>query len=68
MKLKIKNKIYDAEKEPVMIVFKDDKEKDFIAERIYNMGYKVGERKYCAYPKDYPIEKIEKFVRIKNGE
>jgi hypothetical protein len=55
MKIKVGNKIYDAEKEPVMVIL-SDKDK----ENIINMDPTA--TKYCGYPDDYDGD-IRKFMK-----
>ena len=45
MKVKVGDKIYDGEKEPVMVILTDDDK-----ENIANMAPEA--HKYCAYPND----------------
>jgi len=55
MKVKVRNKIYDGEKEPVMVILTDQDR-----ENIKNMV--PGATKYCMYPEIIPIEEIKKFM------
>jgi hypothetical protein len=50
MKVKIGNKVIDAKKEPVLLIFDNDKEKDIIAGQILCMPPKEGIRKYAMFP------------------
>lgn len=64
MKVKIGDKIYDAEKEPIMLIFENDTEKSAIVKHLTNMGIKDNiARKYIMYPtKGYDEAVIEKFM------
>lgn len=56
MQVKVKNKIYDGNNEPVMVILsKEDKE------NIANMP--DDHTKYCSYPENYSKEKAKKFMR-----
>ena len=48
MKVKIRNKVYDANKEPIMLIFNSEKERKNIAKQIETMDKKA--TKYCIYP------------------
>lgn len=56
MKVKIKDKIYDSEEEPIMIIL-DKKDK----ENIKNMHEEA--TKLCSYPNNVDILYIEKFMK-----
>lgn len=56
MKLKVGSKIYDGEKEPVMVILT---EQDKI--NIRNMIPEA--TKYCMYPEIISIEEIKKFMK-----
>jgi len=58
MKIKIKNKIYDGEKEPVMIILTEADKKN-----IANMHSHCF--KYCVYPDGYTEEEIMDFMMNK---
>ena len=60
MKVKIGNKVYNTEDEPIMIVL-SDKDK----ENISNMGELT---KYCGYPKDMDENIIVQFMDIKDEQ
>jgi hypothetical protein len=57
MKVKIGNKIYHSNDEPIMIIL-NDKEKRLIK----NMNKK--HKRFCVFPSDNDIEKIEEFMKI----
>lgn len=60
MKVKIGDKIYDPEEQPIMIILTEQDKKN-----IQNMLPEV--TKYCVYSKDnYTVEEIESFM--KEGE
>lgn len=55
MKIKVRNKIYDGFKEPIMVILtKQDKE------NIKNMLPEA--TKYCMYPDSFSEEEIKKFM------
>lgn len=57
MKVKIGNKIYDANDEPIMIILEgNDKE------NIRNMGTTA--TKYCSFPDSYLVKNIKQFMKI----
>lgn len=52
MKVKIGNKIYNAEEEPIMLMLSDEDKK--------NIANMLPECKiYCAYPDEYDKDKLE---------
>ena len=55
MKIKIGNKVYDSNTQPVMIIL-TDKDKDNIS----NMADWA--TKYCEYPDDMSIEEVKKWM------
>lgn len=55
MKVKIGDKIYDSNEQPIMIILED-----FDKENLLNMGEQV---KYCSFPENYDIEEIKKFMQ-----
>jgi hypothetical protein len=64
MKVKIGDKIYNPNEEPIMIIFDDDNERKAIAKQIKNMESKDGIRKYCQFPKDMDLNKVKEFVKL----
>lgn len=56
MKIKVGNKIYDAEDEPIMIILTDKDKKN-----IKNMLPTA--TKYCSYPDNYDSDDIRKFMK-----
>ena len=55
MKIKIGNKIYDGEKEPVMVILTDQDKKN-----IFDMLPHC--TKYSVYPDSYSIDEIKKWM------
>ncbi len=55
VKVKIKDVIYDSEKQPIMIIL-DNKEKELIS----NMGDSA---KFCSYPRTFTEEEIKEFMK-----
>jgi hypothetical protein len=60
MKIKIGDKIVNAEDEPIMLIFENDAERKMVANTIGDMisGYK----RYCMFPKDTDIDIINYFM------
>ena len=56
MKVKIGDKIYDCEMQPIMIIL-DDFDKEYIS----NMGDQTN---YCRFPDGRSIEEIMKFMEV----
>jgi hypothetical protein len=67
MKVVIRGKVYDAESEPVMIIFNNDKERLSVCKDISEMAAKDGERGYVMYPEtgDHNIQDLEKHLNVK---
>lgn len=59
MKVKIGDVIYDAEKEPIMIILNEQDKQN-----IKNMHYTAN--KYCCFPKSKTKEEIERFMDYDN--
>lgn len=56
MKVKIGNKVYDSEKEPIMLILSDEDKK--------NMSQMLPKsRKYCSYPENESPDKIRKWMQ-----
>lgn len=65
MRVKIGDKIYDTEIEPIMLIFESDLEKDKVGSNLINMEFKEGVRKYCTYPNDnFSVEQIQEFMKL----
>lgn len=63
MKIKVGNKIYDGEEEPVMIILTDEEKQGVIEQIANNPG-----NKYCQYPdlpywNDNNYKKIKKWIK-----
>ena len=56
MKVKVGNKIYDAENEPIMVILNDN-DKENIARMLPDAT------KYCSYPEGYDETKIKGFMK-----
>ncbi len=56
MKVKIGDTIYDAEKEPIMVILTDSDKA--------NINRMVKEDKYLCYPDDYPEDQAREFMQI----
>ena len=63
MKVKVEDKIFDAEETPIMIIFNSVKERQGIAQQITEMV--DGAMKYCQYPdnKEWTAKKIRAWMR-----
>jgi len=57
MKVKVGNKIYDGEKEPVMVIL-TEKDKENIANML------PGCTKYCMFPSNYSLLEMEKWMEV----
>jgi hypothetical protein len=57
MLVKIKNKIYDSNKEPIMLILSEEDK-----ENIKNMESSC--KKYCSYPEGMEIFKIQTFMNL----
>jgi len=66
MKVKIGNKIIDANDEPIMLIFNDDKEKHIISNHLKNMPDKM--LHYCMYPNNMNERDIKYFMNEPNIE
>lgn len=64
MKVKIGGVIYDAEKEPVLLIFKDDQERRVVGSHILAMESKEGIRGYAQFPKGLDPETVEQFMKL----
>jgi hypothetical protein len=59
MKVKVNNKIYDSNSEPIMLILNEN-DKDLITKMDKNAT------KYCSFPNNTPIKEIKKFMRIQD--
>ena len=50
VKVKIKNKIYDSNNEPIMLIFDSSHEKELLIDNLKQEGVR---RKYCELPVNY---------------
>jgi len=65
MKVKIKNTIIDSESEPILLIFKDDRDLQQTIKNLQNMLPKEGvERKYCIFPDKMSKEEITNFMKV----
>ena len=67
MKVKIGNEIYDAESQPIMLIFEDDKERELVAKHISDMPNAESVttvRKYCVSPNNIPADEIREFMKL----
>jgi hypothetical protein len=63
MKVKIGNEIYDANEQPIALIFDDD---ESLKKTIENMGemYNNDSKTYCIYPKGMDVKKIKEFMKV----
>lgn len=59
MKVWINGKVYDATKEPVVIIFENDEERKRVAGHITNMPERDSVRLYASYPDNDDKQTIE---------
>jgi hypothetical protein len=59
MKVKIRDKIYDASEEPVLLILTQEDKKN-----IENMS--TNATKYCAFPDNTSLEVVKEFMKIEN--
>jgi len=65
MKVKVKNTIIDSESEPILLIFKDDRDLQQTIQNLRNMLPKEGvERKYCVFPDTMNQEEVTNFMKI----
>jgi hypothetical protein len=57
MKVKVGEKIYDSEKEPIMLILSESDK-----ENIYNMLPDA--KKYCSFPDGTPVEYVKEFMKV----
>lgn len=60
MKVKLNNIIYDSEKQPIVLVLSQE-EKELIG----NMSSE--DFKFCSFPEDMTIEKVQEFMKMENN-
>ena len=61
MKIKVGDKIYDANEEPVMLIFENEMQKVAVGQHLINMA--EGARKYCMFPEGMDKEVIKAFMK-----
>ena len=62
MKVKIGTKIIDAENEPILLIFKDAKERKLVGNHLINSLENV--TKYCIFPDNMDKDVIKVFMKI----
>ena len=62
MKVKIGTKIIDAENEPIMLIFKDAKERKLVGNQLINSHKDM--TKYCMFPDNMDKNVIKVFMKI----
>lgn len=65
MRVKIGDKIYNTDEEPILFIFEDDNELCHTVKNLSEMPFKEGIRKYLVYPDDKcTVEEAENFMKI----
>lgn len=64
MKVKIGNTIYNAENEPIMLIFETDEQRKVVGEQICNMSKSDTIRKYVQFPDIMTANEILEFMKI----
>ena len=62
MKVKIGDKIVNAEDEPILLIFEDEQEKITLSHHLINMPKEA--TKYCIFPNRMTAEEAHKFMAI----
>lgn len=62
MKVKIGNNIFDSEKEPIMLIFENDSEKNTVSNHLRDMQKTEGKRLYLQAPRGTSEEQMEEFM------
>jgi hypothetical protein len=62
MKVKIGDKIIDANDEPIMFIFESDMQRISVGQHLINMP--EGARKYCMFPDYIKQDIIKEFMKI----
>ena len=60
MKVKIGDKIFDANDEPVLLIFNSEMERTTVGQHLLNMPPEA--RKYCTYPDNMDENDITRFM------
>jgi hypothetical protein len=65
MKVKIDNQIFDANEQPIALIFEDNEN---IEKTIENMGQMINNdsKVYCIYPKGMDVKEIKEFIKNTN--
>ena len=64
MKVKIGSQIFDSEKEPIMLIFNSDSDKNQVVTHLKTMIPKEGVRLYLQCPAGFPVKDREKFMEL----
>lgn len=64
MRVKIGDNIFDSEKEPIMLIFENDEQKNLVVQHLSNIEPKEGIRKYAQFPDSYNDDAIKEFMKI----
>jgi len=62
MKVKIGDEIFDANEQPIMLIFENN---ESLEKTIENMGQMVDNdsKKYCIFPEGMEVKKIKEFMK-----
>ncbi len=63
MKIKIGDKIIDANDEPIMLIFENDMQRISVGQHLLNM--EDGSHKYCIFPETMDENSVREFMKIK---
>lgn len=67
MIVKTKKGYSDCNKEPIMLIFENDEERNLVISQLQNMELRPGKkRKYLMYPNDLQEDEMHVFMDIKD--
>jgi hypothetical protein len=64
MLVKIGEEYFDSKKQPIMLVFESDDERNRIAHNLMGMMPRKGERKYCFHPAVLDRKSVDHFMEV----
>lgn len=68
MKVKVGNRIYDANNEPISIIFEKDSERIAAGEQISNMAKSDAQRQFVQYPRGMDPADIDRFTDLSDEQ
>src|ERR1035437_3185825 len=68
MKIKVRNTTIDSENEPIMLLFRNDAQKDEVIKHLSDMDPKEGERKYIQFPEKMSEKEVEDILRDESSD